>query len=79
MTDSVKKKIVGKIAPAQHIYLKALESYERIQICESCDKYIKLAKICSECKCFMPVKTRLRFASCPLGKWSEKILDGTDT
>ena len=49
--------------------LKAVEAYERLLICEDCDKYIKLARICSECKCFMPLKARFKAVTCPLGKW----------
>jgi hypothetical protein len=51
------------------VYLKAVEAHDRIKICESCDKYLKNAKICGVCKCFMPMKTRLRMAKCPLDKW----------
>ena len=76
---SIKQRVVGKIEQARQVYLKSIEAYERLQLCESCDKYIKLAKICSECKCFMPVKTRLRFANCPIGKWDKKELNVSDT
>lgn len=50
-------------------YLKAVDAYERLKVCEECDKYLKMAKICSACKCFMPLKTRLRQTKCPLEKW----------
>jgi hypothetical protein len=40
----------------------------RYKICEECDKFLK-SKQCSECGCFMPLKTRLNMAQCPLGKW----------
>ena len=66
------EKIVTTIKAIQDAYLKTDEAYERVKICESCDKYIKLAKICSECKCFVPAKSRLRYATCPLEKWSKK-------
>ena len=51
-------------------YMKAAEAYEqRLSVCEKCDKYIGLAKICGVCKCFMPFKVRLKKAQCPEGKW----------
>jgi len=33
-------------------------------------------KVCKVCKCFMPLKAKLKRTKCPLGKW-EKI-DGYD-
>lgn len=41
---------------------------ERMEICEACPE-LSFAKTCNECHCFMPMKTRLAHASCPLGKW----------
>lgn len=79
MTDGIKKILASQIQKVRNVYLKAEEAYERIKICESCDKYIRLAKICSECKCFMPSKTRLRFAECPIGKWLKVELDADNT
>lgn len=43
------------------------EFEHRMNICRSCDK-LKMA-FCSECGCFMPIKTRLKNAECPLKKW----------
>ena len=42
---------------------------ERMVICESCPRLIKITKQCKECGCFMSIKTRLEKATCPLGKW----------
>lgn len=53
----------------EQVYMKAVDAHERLKVCESCDKYLKNAKICGVCKCFMPMKTRLRMAKCPLGRW----------
>ena len=52
-----------------NIFLKPLEAYERVKVCESCDKYFLRAKICSVCKCFIPAKSRLRHQTCPEDKW----------
>lgn len=41
----------------------------RLNHCYSCDKFINITQMCSECGCFMKVKTQLKNAKCPLGKW----------
>lgn len=41
---------------------------ERLNICEGCLSYTKL-KFCSECSCFMPLKSWITIKKCPLGKW----------
>lgn len=40
----------------------------RYSICESCPYFTKL-KTCQVCGCFLPSKTKLIYAKCPLGKW----------
>lgn len=40
----------------------------RYDICKVCTSFTVL-KICNECHCIMPLKTKLRDAVCPLGKW----------
>ena len=42
---------------------------ERLNICESCDKINKENKTCSECGCYLDIKTGWATESCPLGKW----------
>lgn len=41
----------------------------RLDICEECPSLIKLTKTCKECGCFMTMKSKLKEATCPLGKW----------
>jgi len=41
----------------------------RLQICNSCDAYIKEQKRCSRCGCFMETKARMSGAKCPIDKW----------
>lgn len=41
----------------------------RLQVCMECPKYISSVKVCRECGCFMPAKTLLAIAECPIGKW----------
>lgn len=45
------------------------EADQRFEICKMCPKLIQLTKQCIECGCFMPAKTTLEAAKCPLGKW----------
>ena len=38
---------------------------ERLKICQKCPNYSKFWKTCKICHCFMPLKTKLRWAECP--------------
>jgi predicted Zn-ribbon and HTH transcriptional regulator len=42
---------------------------ERLAICKACPELIKLTTQCKKCGCFMSAKTKLKMASCPIGKW----------
>jgi hypothetical protein len=42
---------------------------KRKEICNSCEFYNKNQDRCTKCGCFMAIKTYLRAATCPLGKW----------
>lgn len=42
---------------------------QRLDICLSCDRLIKLTKQCRECGCIMSAKVTLEKAVCPLSKW----------
>jgi hypothetical protein len=42
----------------------------RYATCLDCDKLFKPTRTCKECGCFMSLKTWLKNASCPIGKWS---------
>lgn len=47
--------------------------YERITICQGCEKLEKETFRCTECGCFMKTKSQLASASCPLGKWKPHV------
>lgn len=49
-------------------YIDEETSNNRLSICEQCEHFTAV-KSCTECGCFMPVKTRLTEARCPVGKW----------
>jgi rRNA maturation endonuclease Nob1 len=42
---------------------------KRYDICKECDSLFKPTNTCKECGCFMAMKTWLKEATCPLGKW----------
>lgn len=44
-------------------------SEQRLEICKGCPELIQLTSQCKKCGCFMPAKTKLDAAKCPLGKW----------
>ena len=44
------------------------EANKRLSVCYKCPSFTK-AKTCKECGCFMVAKTKLKEATCPLGKW----------
>lgn len=41
----------------------------RVNICNSCE-HLTTMKTCGKCNCFMPAKTWIKFASCPIEKWT---------
>lgn len=43
----------------------------RINICLTCDNFIKMTSQCKKCGCFMNLKCKLPNASCPIGLWDE--------
>jgi len=63
----------GEVSPVDFLnpetdYAPVDEIRRRYSMCEECEHFMK-TKQCSECGCFMPLKTRLLNAKCPVGKW----------
>lgn len=50
-------------------YTNKEERDRRYGICKGCDRLFKPTRTCKECGCFMSLKTWLKDATCPLGKW----------
>ena len=44
---------------------KKLSHEERYDICKKCPNLDKTWKVCKVCNCFMPLKTKIRWAECP--------------
>jgi len=45
---------------------------KRMQSCLGCEFFLP-TKQCSKCGCFMPLKTLLSNAECPIGKWGKEV------
>lgn len=45
------------------------EQKRRFKLCQVCDRFASDQGRCTACGCFMGAKTKLRSATCPLGKW----------
>jgi hypothetical protein len=45
------------------------ETARRFAICQECPEIVELTSTCKKCGCFMYAKTKLKDATCPLGKW----------
>lgn len=41
----------------------------RYEVCSHCPELTEHTKQCKKCMCFMVLKTKLKHAKCPLGKW----------
>lgn len=60
----------GELAKGKSVFVESNVVSSRMAICNSCDKFQSKSTQCSVCGCFMSAKTRLKKASCPLGKWN---------
>ena len=47
-------------------------SAARLALCTSCEQLNSLTKQCKLCLCYMPLKTTLASAECPLHKWGKE-------
>lgn len=71
--NNTDKQLAGRVSPVDFLnpntqYANSSIKEERISICEGCPHYL-VSKQCAKCGCFMPAKTGLLHASCPIGKW----------
>ena len=51
------------------LYIEKPVQESRYLECLNCEYLVPVTKQCSQCGCFMPAKTTLIHASCPIGKW----------
>lgn len=46
------------------------EHEKRIKICLDCKEYSNnIGQYCKICRCYIPVKTKLKGTNCPINKW----------
>lgn len=45
------------------------EAAKRFEICKGCEFLTKTTNQCQKCGCLMHLKTKLKAATCPIGKW----------
>ena len=62
VVDSAKNVING-----EGISITEDQAKQRLTICEGCEFYTNTR--CTKCGCYMAVKTHLKAANCPVGKW----------
>ena len=68
------KKNIGNARPWDFLdpnteFSEKQDAEDRYNICLSCPELINLTRQCKLCGCFMAAKTKLKHATCPLGKW----------
>lgn len=42
----------------------------RLKICNACENLNKIRQ-CTQCLCFVDLKTKIKQEACPIGKWSK--------
>ena len=47
---------------------QASKSQKRMEVCTKCEHLLP-NKGCTQCGCYMPLKTKLPWIKCPIGKW----------
>lgn len=60
---------IKSVAVGNSLNVQNEEAEKRKKICESCNFYNTPQQRCTKCGCYMAIKTYLKAASCPVGKW----------
>ena len=69
MLEVLKQKInQGVVSITEEIKLPDDQRNARLEICRSCEN-LGDRDFCKKCNCYMPLKTYLPRASCPINKW----------
>lgn len=59
--------VVKGVAAGESLSVTDEQANKRLEICKSCEYYV--GERCTQCGCYMSVKTHIRAANCPVGKW----------
>ena len=68
ITDSV-----GEMSKGKSPFCSKDSINQRMSLCNACPHFVKTTTQCKRCGCFMSAKTKLKHASCPIGKWGKDI------
>jgi hypothetical protein len=60
---------IQSVMQGNNLNVSEEEKQKRLNICNSCEFFIKESQRCSKCGCYMAVKTYLKAEKCPVGKW----------
>lgn len=61
---------VGDMSKGRNVFCPPDIIQQRMSTCNSCPDFVRSTTQCRQCGCFMSAKTRLKKASCPIGKWT---------
>lgn len=61
----------GEMAKGNNIFAEQQIQQTRMSTCQSCEHFNVKTTQCRHCGCFMSAKTKLKTASCPIGKWGK--------
>lgn len=53
----------------EYIFVSDEKESERLKICKGCEYYNRKEDECEECGCYIPMKVKIIFDSCPINKW----------
>jgi hypothetical protein len=69
MNDTELERLVNNGKQLEADLVNTPLSEQRMTICSSCESLLKSITVCKECYCYMPWKTKIDMAKCPLNKW----------
>lgn len=57
------------IAPIKDFIENRPEAGQRLEVCKTCNYFLKENAICDMCGCQLYIKVMFSQAKCPMGKW----------
>jgi hypothetical protein len=70
MLEKLKKKLAENQQTLKKVFFAedtVIDS--RMETCRQCENFNSNFSTCKICRCFMPAKTKLLIATCPVKKW----------
>ncbi|ASD50480.1 hypothetical protein FDI24_gp199 [Acidovorax phage ACP17] len=64
LKDVAKDVLTGRV---QHAEPQVVQ--DRLKTCQGCPSYRQTMKVCGDCGCYLPAKTKFAQSTCPQGKW----------